>query len=123
MPLAKRYACHEDLEWTGVKWHALADRAGEHLSLELISTRPRAHPQALEKCTIEKDMAAYIKKNFDAKYGPTWHCIVGRNFGAWRWDVWWGCEGPKLVVTACMERWWWINMCLGRHSYCRLGLQ
>ncbi|KAK2079512.1 Dynein light chain Tctex-type [Prototheca wickerhamii] len=38
---------------------------------------------ALEKCTIEKDMAAYIKKNFDAKYGPTWHCIVGRNFGSY----------------------------------------
>ena len=27
-------------------------------------------------------MAAYIKKEFDSKHGPTWHCIVGRNFGA-----------------------------------------
>ncbi|KAL6773975.1 LC8 [Auxenochlorella protothecoides x Auxenochlorella symbiontica] len=38
---------------------------------------------AVEKFTIEKDMAAYIKKDFDSKYGPTWHCIVGRNFGSY----------------------------------------
>lgn len=30
---------------------------------------------------VEKDIAAYIKKEFDKKYNPTWHCIVGRNFG------------------------------------------
>uniref|UniRef100_A0A914C0I1 Dynein light chain n=1 Tax=Acrobeloides nanus TaxID=290746 RepID=A0A914C0I1_9BILA len=39
--------------------------------------------QALEKYTVEKDIAAYIKKEFDKKYGPTWHCIVGRNFGSY----------------------------------------
>ncbi|KAH9586467.1 Dynein light chain [Trypanosoma melophagium] len=38
--------------------------------------------QALEKFNIEKDIAAYIKKEFDKKYQPTWHCIVGRNFGS-----------------------------------------
>ena len=38
--------------------------------------------QALEKYNIEKDIAAFIKKEFDKKYNPTWHCIVGRNFGA-----------------------------------------
>ena len=37
--------------------------------------------QALDKFNIEKDIAAYIKKEFDKKYNPTWHCIVGRNFG------------------------------------------
>ena len=26
---------------------------------------------------------ADIKKEFDKKYGPTWHCIVGRNFGSY----------------------------------------
>ncbi|VEL34775.1 unnamed protein product [Protopolystoma xenopodis] len=36
---------------------------------------------AMEKCNIEKDIAAYLKKEFDKKYHPTWHCIVGRNFG------------------------------------------
>ncbi len=39
--------------------------------------------QALEKYNIEKDVAAYIKKEFDKKYNPTWHCIVGRNFGSY----------------------------------------
>ena len=38
---------------------------------------------ALEKFNIEKDIAAYIKKEFDKKYGATWHCIVGRNFGSY----------------------------------------
>ena len=47
---------------------------------------PRALPwrgQALEKYNIEKDIAAYIKKEFDKKYNPTWHAIVGRNFGSY----------------------------------------
>ena len=30
-----------------------------------------------------KDIAAFIKKEFDKKYNPTWHCIVGRNFGSY----------------------------------------
>ena len=42
---------------------------------------PYVFAQALEKFNIEKDIAAYIKKEFDKKYNPTWHCIVGRNFG------------------------------------------
>ena len=37
--------------------------------------------QALERYNIEKDIAAFIKKEFDKKYNATWHCIVGRNFG------------------------------------------
>ena len=36
--------------------------------------------QALEKFNIEKDIAAFIKKEFDKKYNPTWHCIVGKNY-------------------------------------------
>ncbi|KAL5996180.1 hypothetical protein ACLOJK_026254 [Asimina triloba] len=35
---------------------------------------------AVEKHNVEKDIAEYIKKEFDRKYGATWHCIVGRNF-------------------------------------------
>ncbi|KAF6165448.1 hypothetical protein GIB67_017930 [Kingdonia uniflora] len=36
---------------------------------------------AFEKYNVEKDVAEHIKKEFDKKHGPTWHCIVGRNFG------------------------------------------
>ncbi|XP_077145599.1 dynein light chain 1, cytoplasmic-like isoform X3 [Ranitomeya variabilis] len=39
--------------------------------------------QALEKFNIEKDIAACIKKEFDKKYNPRWHCIVGRSFGSY----------------------------------------
>ncbi|KAL6548234.1 hypothetical protein OROGR_008655 [Orobanche gracilis] len=35
---------------------------------------------AFEPCNVEKDVAEIIKKTFDTKYGPTWHCIVGKNF-------------------------------------------
>ena len=56
-------------------------------------TGPREHAQALEKFNIEKDIAAYIKKEFDKKHNPTWHCIVGRNFGA--------RPGANRPIAAC----------------------
>ncbi|KAF8820593.1 dynein light chain 8 family E protein [Cardiosporidium cionae] len=39
--------------------------------------------KALEKFNIEKDIASFIKKQFDLKHSPTWHCVVGRNFGSY----------------------------------------
>ena len=52
--------------------------------LTAVPVRPiRRTRQALEKYNIEKDIAAYIKKEFDKKYNPTWHAIVGRNFGSY----------------------------------------
>ncbi len=36
---------------------------------------------AMSSQSVEKDIAASVKKQMDSKYGPTWHCIVGRNFG------------------------------------------
>uniref|UniRef100_A0A7N0T2B4 Dynein light chain n=1 Tax=Kalanchoe fedtschenkoi TaxID=63787 RepID=A0A7N0T2B4_KALFE len=38
---------------------------------------------AFEQHSVEKDVAEFIKKEFDTKHGPTWHCIVGRNFGSY----------------------------------------
>lgn len=38
--------------------------------------------KALDKFTVEKDIAGFIKKEFDKKYGPNWHCVVGRSFGS-----------------------------------------
>ncbi|KAF8328445.1 dynein light chain type 1-domain-containing protein, partial [Cantharellus anzutake] len=38
---------------------------------------------ALEKFAIEKDIASHIKREFDTKYGPTWHVVVGKNFGSY----------------------------------------
>jgi dynein light chain LC8-type len=46
--------------------------------------------KAIDMYNIEKDIACYIKKEFDRKHNPTWHCIVGtipltlgRNFGSY----------------------------------------
>lgn len=38
---------------------------------------------ALEKFAIEKDIAAQVKKEFDRRHGPTWHVVVGKNFGSY----------------------------------------
>ena len=37
---------------------------------------------ALKKFNIEKEVATHIRKYFEDKYNPTWHVIVGRNFGS-----------------------------------------
>jgi dynein light chain LC8-type len=43
---------------------------------------------AISKFEEEKDIAAFIKKEFDKKHSPTWHAIVGNfliyNNGAYR---------------------------------------
>ncbi|KAK2068221.1 hypothetical protein P8C59_002875 [Phyllachora maydis] len=39
--------------------------------------------EAMNKFTIEKDIAQHIKRTFDDRKGPTWHCVVGRNFGSY----------------------------------------
>ncbi|KAJ5861148.1 uncharacterized protein N7529_008458 [Penicillium soppii] len=38
--------------------------------------------EAMDKFNVEKDIAQYIKKEFDSRKGATWHCVVGRNFGS-----------------------------------------
>ncbi|KAK9893557.1 hypothetical protein P389DRAFT_182017 [Cystobasidium minutum MCA 4210] len=38
---------------------------------------------SVEEHSLEKDIAQYIKKEFDRQYGATWHCIVGKNFGSY----------------------------------------
>lgn len=52
----------------------------------------RIAQKALQKYSIEKDIAQYIKSEFDKivfavsnflkQYGQHWHCIVGRSFGS-----------------------------------------
>ena len=32
---------------------------------------------AIEKHTVDQDIASYIKQYFDNTYDPTWHCVVG----------------------------------------------
>lgn len=37
----------------------------------------------LNKYEAEKDVAAFLKKELDQLYGPTWHVIVGKSFGSY----------------------------------------
>lgn len=39
--------------------------------------------QAVEQFQLEREVAAYIKKELDSKHGQTWHVIVGKNFGSY----------------------------------------
>lgn len=39
--------------------------------------------QGLEKYSVEKDLATFLKKELDQLYGPTWHVIVGKSFGSY----------------------------------------
>lgn len=38
--------------------------------------------KAISQHQMERDIASYVKKEFERRYTPTWQCIVGRNFGA-----------------------------------------
>eukprot|EP00756_Hemistasia_phaeocysticola_P046362 Hpha_TRINITY_DN20133_c0_g1::TRINITY_DN20133_c0_g1_i1::g.82484::m.82484/K10418/DYNLL; dynein light chain LC8-type len=38
---------------------------------------------ALRRFKEQKGIAQFIKKEFDAKYDPKWHVVVGRDFGSY----------------------------------------
>ena len=37
---------------------------------------------ATQTKSTEQEISSYIKKVFEERFQPSWHCIVGRNFGA-----------------------------------------
>ncbi|GIX66161.1 dynein light chain 1, putative [Babesia caballi] len=56
--------------------HVDMDEPTQKFALELAA-------EAIEKFKIEKEIASHIKKEFDKRFEPTWHCVVGRNFGSY----------------------------------------
>lgn len=38
--------------------------------------------KALAECKTENDAVAQVKDTFDRKFGPTWHAVLGKNFGS-----------------------------------------
>ncbi|CAH8821494.1 unnamed protein product [Trichobilharzia szidati] len=36
----------------------------------------------MERHQVDKDVASHLKQYFNLKYGRTWHCIVGKQFGS-----------------------------------------
>lgn len=39
--------------------------------------------QGIAKFTVEKDIASFVKREFDKKYGQTWYCFAGRSFASY----------------------------------------
>ncbi|KAJ1941462.1 hypothetical protein FBU59_003492 [Linderina macrospora] len=39
--------------------------------------------KAFDENKLEKDIAAHVKREADRQFGPTWHVVVGRNFGSY----------------------------------------
>ncbi len=61
--------------------HQKATIKNADMSESMTSDAIECAEEAMKKLNLEKDIAAHIKKEFDRKHLPTWHCIVGRNFG------------------------------------------
>mmetsp|Transcript_26657 Transcript_26657/g.40439 ORF Transcript_26657/g.40439 Transcript_26657/m.40439 type:complete len:85 (+) Transcript_26657:116-370(+) len=49
-------------------------------SSELLKTGQQQAAAAMQKYEDEKDISKHIKNYFDSKYGPNWHCVVGKGF-------------------------------------------
>lgn len=50
---------------------------------DMIKTAINTAKMAMSKYAIEKEIAGYIKREFDRMYYPNWHCIVGKQFGSY----------------------------------------
>ncbi|KAF4415172.1 dynein light chain LC8-type [Fusarium acutatum] len=74
VPKAESPVTREKLE-DQVRRHVLRQRQEDEADVTIAQ-------EAMAKFTIEKDIAQHIKRTFDERKGPTWHCIVGRNFGS-----------------------------------------
>lgn len=53
------------------------------MSEDMIKYSVSTARSAMSKYVIEKDIAGYIKRDFDNKFGANWHCIVGKQFGSY----------------------------------------
>ena len=38
---------------------------------------------AVENFKAEAKIAHHLKKHFDEKFGPNWHCVVGKHFNSY----------------------------------------
>jgi hypothetical protein len=50
----------------------------EIVSEEMQTRAVEVTSQALQQYNLERDIAMFIKKEFDRLYGTTWHCVVGK---------------------------------------------
>lgn len=53
------------------------------MSEEMVEEVKETAKAAFERCNTQKEMASFIKEDFKLRYGGTWHCVVGRDFGSY----------------------------------------
>ncbi|CAL8105102.1 unnamed protein product [Calicophoron daubneyi] len=49
---------------------------------EMQETAFKIASDALKHYQLDKDIASYVKKEFEKKYPSNWNCVVGRSFGS-----------------------------------------
>ncbi|KAA3673344.1 hypothetical protein P879_06496 [Paragonimus westermani] len=49
---------------------------------EMLEEAVAVSSEAMQQFTLNKDIAAYVKREFDKKYDKSWHCVVGRDYGS-----------------------------------------
>lgn len=52
------------------------------MSDDMVQKAVKVAYEAKEKFTNHNQIAAYIKRQFDVEFQPSWHCIVGRGYGS-----------------------------------------
>ncbi|GAA5886371.1 hypothetical protein JCM16303_002514 [Sporobolomyces ruberrimus] len=52
------------------------------MSEEMQQVAINSAQEAMAQHQVEKDIAAHIKRDFDKRYGPTWHVVAGKSFGS-----------------------------------------
>ncbi|KAH8342554.1 hypothetical protein KR059_004780 [Drosophila kikkawai] len=57
-----------------------ADIRSTDMGQEMQENAIECAKQAIGAYEIESQIAKYIKNEFDAKFKPNWHCIVGSDF-------------------------------------------
>ncbi|VDD94148.1 unnamed protein product [Enterobius vermicularis] len=52
------------------------------MSEEMVEESIAIAKEGLKRCNSDKDVASFVKDEFEKKYGSTWHCVVGSSFGS-----------------------------------------
>uniref|UniRef100_A0A915LD48 Dynein light chain n=1 Tax=Meloidogyne javanica TaxID=6303 RepID=A0A915LD48_MELJA len=62
---------------------------GDRIEVKETDMKPNMVNQAMDivrdgiqKHSQDKDIASFVKDTFEQRFGPTWHCVVGRSFGS-----------------------------------------
>lgn len=79
---------------------ARAPRSDARRAQEMQTDAIEIAQEAIGSYMMEKDMANFIKREFDKKYQPTWHVIIGKSWGALVTHATKCAAAPRAVARA-----------------------